>query len=118
MRGLRQQADGAVHDPDGYVLEVVKLENIEVGKTYRTHGGWKAVVIWKRVMYEEPQPNFIAPNINYYVIHKPNEGDERGPILHDEKGKAKKTFGFDVQEPPIYDPNFIHPADLEEEWKE
>lgn len=82
------------------------LRKIEVGKEYRTYGGWKAKVIWKCV---EPW------QLYYYVIHKPGElYDESAPIMHDAYGYVHTNLS--VNEPPTYTAE--HPAQLKEEWRD
>ena len=75
---------------------------IEVGKYYRTYGGWKALVIWKTI-----------DNYNCFVIHKPKEADESIPIMHRMSGIAYYFSAAD-NVPPTYEAH--HPADLMEEW--
>ena len=70
----------------------------EIGKTYKTRGGWDALVIWKKTQ---------GPIAYLNVIHKPNTEFESVVILHDEKGAVLETFS--VNSPPFYDG---HPADL------
>lgn len=84
---------------------------LEVGKYYKTYGGWKAIVIWdinkfKSLVNWHGQPK-------YYIIHKPKEDGESAPIAHNSNGAAITTFS--VVEPPRYESH--HPADLKEIWK-
>lgn len=86
-----------------------KLLKPEVGKYYKTYGGWKALVIWK--YYKQ---NILDEEQQYYlIVHKPKEEDEYCPVTHDYNGKAVTTFSVD--EPPRYTEH--HPADLKEEYK-
>jgi hypothetical protein len=79
----------------------------EVGKDYKTRGGWKARVIWGyRQVLVEP--------LRYYVIHKPNTGDE-SLCVHMPDGKAVALCQIGVS-PPEYDQPVLHPADLLEPW--
>ena len=87
-------------------LNEPKLLKPEVGKYYRTYGGWRALVIW------ECYSQFGGANQFYLVIHKPKEEDETS-ITHDYNGKPRTTFS--VNEPPTYTEH--HPADLKEIWK-
>jgi len=82
----------------------------EVGKVYKTYGGWKAKIIWEIYNCD----NFEwEGNARYYVIHKPTEQFESAVIVHKKDGKAVSTLS--VSEPPQYETNL--PADLKEEWK-
>jgi len=78
----------------------------EVGKYYKTYGGWKAVVIWKVNEWL---------NVNHYalVIHKPGTAEESNVVSHDSNGKAASILS--VNEPPQYSEHL--PADLKEIWK-
>lgn len=73
---------------------------LEVGKDYKTRGGWKARIIWK-----------VAQRVEFYAIHKPETDQETGPIHH--KGDGKAVCILAVGEPPSYGQ---HPADIIEEW--
>ena len=77
---------------------------IEVGKTYKTYGKWKATVIWKchrdSLYGEECQ--------RYIIIHKPGDQEESHAVVHDYEGRA--ITGFSVNEAPRY--NMHLPADL------
>lgn len=83
-----------------------KLLKPEVGKYYKTYGGWKALVIWKVNKWL---------NVNHYVlvIHKPETAEESNVVSHDSNGKAVSCFS--VNEPPQYTAH--HPADLMEIWR-
>lgn len=86
-----------------------KLLKPEVGKYYKTYGGWKALVIWERckqISVNETQPYYL-------VIHKPKEEDESNVVSHDYNGKANSILS--VNEPPQYSEHL--PADLKEIWK-
>lgn len=85
-----------------------KLLKLEVGKYYRTYGGWKALVIWK--CYKQ---DILGEEQQYYLIaHKSKEEDEVITSC-DYNGKAISTFS--VNEPPQYSEHL--PADLKEIWK-
>lgn len=73
----------------------------QIGKTYKTRGGWDAVVIWG------VSRNIVYPARGFYAIHKPYTDKESGPIFHGDSGEAKVTFA--VNDPPTYDG---HPADI------
>lgn len=77
---------------------------LEVGKYYRTYGGWKAIVIWQ-------VNKWTNTNHNVLVIHKPNTSEESHVVSHTSEGRAITLFS--VNEPPVYGQ---HPADLKEEW--
>ncbi len=74
---------------------------LEVGRTYKTRGGWDAVVIWHK------SPRFMVDADAYYAVHKPGTDDESVPIFHWPDGRAGTTFS--INEPPSYDG---HPADI------
>ncbi len=80
---------------------------LEVGKYYRSRGGWKAVVIWETTKIS----NLVTTY--YYVVHRPATKDESIPVCHDSNGRSQSSFS--VNEPPSYD---LHPADLVELWTE
>jgi len=80
---------------------------LEVGKYYKTYGGWKCIVIWK--VYAG-----FGQKEHYLVIHKPYDERESCVVSYNPDGKAVSVFS--VNEPPTY--NIHHPADLKEEWKE
>ena len=75
---------------------------IEIGKTYKTYGGWDAIVIWKSFSKPDEEEQ------TYVVIHKPGTQDESGIVMHNEDGSAVSIFS--INEPPTYD--LHHPADL------
>lgn len=77
----------------------------EVGKEYRTRGGWKARVIWAPT-------GIVIGRVNVYAIHKPGDVQESCPVLHDGDGRAEATLA--VYNPPTYGG---HPADLMEPWE-
>ena len=81
---------------------------IEVGKYYRTYGGWKALVVWKCYKSDMLEEEYQT----YDVVHKPEEDGEVSQISHDYEGKA--TTIFSVNEPPQYGSHY--PADLKEIW--
>ena len=84
----------------------------EVGKYYKTYGGWKAKVIYK-----------CRYNNDFYAIHEEEEIPEiysilsekkyfcDYPVEHNEDGKAISVFS--VNAPPLFESH--HPADLKEE---
>lgn len=76
---------------------MAKKSQFEVGVLYRTRGGWKAKVI------------AISKNCpRMYAIHKPDEEEETGPILHDSiTGRAMDEFS--MHPPPAFGQ---HPADI------
>lgn len=75
--------------------------SFEIGKSYKTLGGWEAKVIWKNKGM-------------LYVIHKPNTEEEKGPIFQMYDGSYDYA-NFSVNEAPHYN---IHPANLTiEEWE-
>lgn len=71
----------------------------EVGRSYKTVGGWEAKIIWRSV--HTLVPEFIS----YCVVHKPYSGNE-AIIIHSEDGKCYSSFT--VPTPPLYD--VPHPA--------
>ena len=70
---------------------------MEVGKTYKTRGGWDAIVIWKT---STKFPMFS-------VVHKPQTDEEMPHIMHYPDGKHSTAFSVD--ETPSYGQ---HPADI------
>ena len=81
----------------------------EVGKYYRTYGGWKAMIIWK--CYKQ---DIFGEEYQYYlVVHKPEGENESNVVSHKYDGRAVSILA--VNEPPLY--GIHHPADLKEEWK-
>jgi len=87
---------------------------LEVGKSYKTYGGWKALVIWEE--YLKKDEVYIGME-NFWAIHKPKSKDESPPILHSIDGKARNTFSVEVNSPPRYNEKH-HPADIKIEEKE
>lgn len=81
---------------------MMQAEQIEVGKAYRTRGGWKALVIWRST----------RAGGGVIVIHRPHTEDESIPVLHDFGGIALTLFA--VNPAPAYGQ---HPADLVEAWE-
>lgn len=72
--------------------------SVELGKIYKTHGGWDAKVIW-----------VTRGSLGCFVIHKPGDAQESFPVAHDAvTGKALPAFV--VGGPPTYDGD--QPADL------
>lgn len=74
----------------------------QTGKTYKTRGGWDAVVIWG------VSRNTVYPKRGFYAIHKPHTEEESVPIFHWDRGEAHATFS--VNDPPTYDVGY--PADI------
>ena len=70
---------------------------IQVGKKYKTVGGWEALVI------------HINNNTGcFYAIHAPNTPNESVPIWHRTNGMAMSQFS--IAEPPRF--NKTLPADI------
>jgi hypothetical protein len=76
---------------------------LQVGKDYRTRGGWKARVIWNSISG--------GSKAYFYVIHKPGTEEESVCVTHAFNGfpDALLAVGF----PPDYGQ---HPADIMQEW--
>jgi len=70
---------------------------VEVGKSYRTVGGWIALVI-----YISSQKGI------FYAIHANNTPQETVPIIHKMGGEAMSAFA--IGEPPKF--GKLHPADI------
>ena len=70
----------------------------ELGKYYKTHGGWEAKVVW-----------VATNNIACFVIHKPDTPQESVPIAHD-RATGQSVSAMQIAAPPTYDQH--HPADL------
>jgi hypothetical protein len=67
------------------------------GQVWETRGGWKSRIVW------------VARNgVRMYVIHRPEEIGESGPIFH-RQADGRAFSELSVDEPPVYDE---HPADL------
>jgi len=91
------------------ILEVEKIIEVEVGKTYVTRGGWEAIVVWK--ISRAPGSGLLVQGrfiTEFYAVHKPGTNDESVPIGHDYCGYVLTTFS--VCEAPTYDVG--HPADI------
>ncbi len=72
---------------------------MEVGKTYKTRGGWDALVIWCHQMSDQQE--------YFSVIHKPREKEEFGVVKHFADGKIAELFKIG------YAPDYgLHPADI------
>ena len=71
---------------------------VELGKIYKTHGGWDAKVIW-----------VSEYNMACCVIHKPNTPNESFPVAHD-KNTGVAVNSFTVGAIPTY--GVSQPADL------
>lgn len=82
----------------------------EIGKLYKTHGGWKAKIIGEL----KSGGAYGSISTGLIIIHKP---DERGKFneyieelkLHNSTGQCRAALS--VCEPPLYD--CPHPADLQ-----
>lgn len=62
---------------------------VEVGKKYKTVGGWEALVI------------HISKQISgFYAIHAPGTENESAPIIHEHTGMAVPVFV--IGNPPRY----------------
>lgn len=84
--------------------------NFQVGHTYKTKGGWPALVVWKeRKPIEDGVASYRIGHL-IWAVHKPETKDETPPIGHDAEGRASAILS--VYEPPVYGE---HPADLTEE---
>lgn len=79
-----------------------KLTELKVS-TYRTLGGWKALVIWLAAN---------DPNKGGYAIHRPGEKGESPPIYHAADGTAHAAYQQSACAPPRY--GLALPADLVE----
>lgn len=75
---------------------------LEKGKTYKTRGGWEALIIW--------ESSAIFRSKIYHAIHKPNTEHESCPINHFADGRAASAFA--IGDPPSFG---LHPSDLVEE---
>lgn len=89
----------------------------EVGKYYKTRGGWKALIVWIDGCVDNTPPTHVISFGKQwiYCVHKPNTTEERGPVSH-VYSTGKAVTQFSVNEPPQYECD--HPADLVEEWEE
>ena len=80
----------------------MRTTKFEIGKTYKTHGGWDAQVVWIR-------NSSVEGAMNVFAVHKAGTDEESYPICHNaETGKAFAIFA--VAEAPTYAAS--HPADL------
>lgn len=70
---------------------------VEVGKKYKTVGGWPALVIY-----------ISETNGYFYAIHEPNTLQESTAITHKLSGMAVSFFA--IGEPPRF--NHTLPADI------
>ncbi len=71
------------------------MKELKVGETYKTRGGWDALIIWDA-------------KTGFYAIHKPETEDESTTIWHYSDGKvADCVFGVNLA--PHYEG---HPADI------
>ena len=69
---------------------------IQVGKKYKTVGGWEALVI------------YINDSGYFYAIHAPGTPNASVPITHKANGEAYPQFS--IAEPPRY--TKLLPADI------
>ena len=81
------------------------MKEIKVGQTYKTYGGWEAIVIW--VSFFKGIDGLEDIN-GFYAIHFPRTAAETTPIYHWGDGTAHSAFS--VSEPPVS--NKHHPADI------
>lgn len=104
---------------------------LKVGHSYKTRGGWKALVIWERkiVSAVELHPSTGERlSSNFYVIHNPDNPDyygvdserrlksQTGPIVHESNGEAVNTVALSIgAQLPTYGIKLGHPADIIEE---
>ena len=70
---------------------------VQVGKKYKTIGGWEALVI-----------HINNSNNFFYAIHAPNTPNESVPILHQPNGMSVSQFS--IAEPPRF--NKTLPSDI------
>lgn len=70
---------------------------VEVGKKYKTVGGWEALII-----YISDLKGF------FWAIHAPGTINESLPIVHKNDGTASSAFS--INEPPRY--NKLLPSDI------
>ena len=70
---------------------------VQIGKKYKTVGGWEALVI-----YVSDKKGF------FYAIHSPGDVHETPPIFHQFNGAAVSQFA--IGEPPRFDK--LLPADV------
>lgn len=102
------------------------IERLEVGKDYKTRGGWKARVIFETTMYgrmseilvgvEPDETARLFPAL--YVIHAPGTTRETMPIIHAMSGHAIACVGLVLgPQLPTYGKIIDHPADLVERWE-
>ncbi len=81
------------------------MNELKVRKTYKTRGGWDALVIW------QPFQSPWSIDTGYYAIHKPGTQGESTPMWHQGNGRvADCVFGVNVA--PHYKG---HPADIVKE---
>ncbi len=122
--------DGSVGEVLSWTIEdteEMKKDKFEVGKSYRTYGGWEAKVIWRSVykdgtllakikqstLEELSQTGYIPykkkQDVTYWAVHQPYTHREV-LVKHSEDGKCYSSLA--VSEPPIFD--VPHPAWLTE----
>ena len=70
---------------------------VEIGKSYKTVGGWIALVIY-----------ISSRNGIFYAIHASNSPQESIPIIHKMDGECMSAFS--IGEPPRF--GRLHPADI------
>ena len=80
------------------------MKKLKVGKTYKTRGGWDALVIWIPAQTSD----YASINTGYYAIHKPKTKAESCPMWHQSNGKVADCI-FGVNLAPCYKG---HPADI------
>lgn len=85
----------------------------EVGKSYKTFGGWEAKIIWMTENKAlDASGNPITYN-SYVVVHKPHSEEEVIIDGYFDDGSANPILS--ISNLPLY--TFVHPAWLtNEEW--
>jgi len=100
------------------------IERLEVGKDYRTRGGWKARVIFETTNYERLLVNATGAvpdetsrlRPTYYVIHEPGTYRETLPMIHFPSGCIIHRIDTG-DNPPTFGVKFEHPSDIIEPWE-
>lgn len=94
----------------------------ELGKSYKTVGGWKALIVYistnlvKSYSCEDTQSIRTIESSIMYVVHEPHSYKESAPVAHGAFGKVLGGY-LTVGAPPLY--GQPHPADLTNElWEE
>jgi len=64
------------------------MKNLEVGKTYKTKGGWDVLVIFQRhkKLSDKFGCRLLTADPIFFAIHKPGTEEESTPIFHDANG--------------------------------